>query len=149
MIRNRLLPAVLAVLFLFAGSVSAELARAKAEPNLEKRSGMAMDNALAVFQDARDAYRKGDDKQVAADVAEIEESVNLAFASLQQTGKDPRKNPKWFKRAEIGTRELLRKLDNFEREMDFSDRPVLNQVRARVQQVHDELLVGLMEGKHK
>jgi hypothetical protein len=75
--------------------------------------------------------------------------VNLAFASLQKTGKDPRKNPKWFKRAEIGTRELLRKLDAFQREMDFADRAMLNQVRGRVQQVHDELLVGLMEGKHK
>ena len=30
-----------------------------------------------------------------------------------------------------------------------SDRPALDKVKARVQQVHDELLTGLMEGKKK
>jgi hypothetical protein len=134
---------------MFAGSLHADLGRAKAEPSLEKRSAIAMDNALSVFQSAREAYRKGDDKQVAAAAAEVEESVNLAFTSLQQTGKDPRKYPKYFKRAEIGTRELLRRLEAFQGEMDFADRAMLNELRGRVQQVHDELLVGLMEGKHK
>jgi hypothetical protein len=33
--------------------------------------------------------------------------------------------------------------------MDFADRPLLDKVKARVQQVHDALLLGLMEGKPK
>ena len=67
----------------------------------------------------------------------------------QETGKDPRRNPKWFKKAEIDTRDLLKQLDALEYDMNFNDRPVLEKVKARVQQVHDDLLVGLMEGKHK
>ena len=37
----------------------------------------------------------------------------------------------------------------FEHEMSFNDRPMLEKVKAKVQQVHDDLLVGLMEGKRK
>ena len=66
-----------------------------------------------------------------------------------ETGKDPRRSPKWFKKAEIDTRELLKRLEAFDHEMSFSDRPMLEKVKAKVQQVHDDLLVGLMEGKHK
>jgi hypothetical protein len=33
--------------------------------------------------------------------------------------------------------------------MNFTDRSVLDKAKVRTQQVHDELLLGLMEGKHK
>jgi Skp family chaperone for outer membrane proteins len=127
----------------------ADLKAALAEKNLEKRSKLALDNAQSALQGARDAYRNGEPEKVAALAAEIEESVDLAYASLQQTGKDPRKSSNWFKKAEIATRDLARKLDTFQQDMSFSERPVLDKVKARVQQVHDDLLLGLMEGKKK
>ena len=112
-------------------------------------AGLALDNAAAQYQAARAAYDKGDTDRVAAAVAEIEESVDLAYTSLTATGKDPRRSPKWFKKAEIDTRNLLRKLDAFQQEMGFSERSVLDKLKAKVQQVHDDLLLGLMEGKKK
>jgi hypothetical protein len=66
-----------------------------------------------------------------------------------QTGKNPRNSPRWFKPAEMATRELSKKLDTLQRDMEYADRAMLDQVKARVQQVHDELLLGLMEGKQK
>ena len=123
--------------------------RAQAESNLEKRSQLAMDNALAAYQSARAAYDKGENDQAKAAIAEILESVDLASASLKQTGKDPRKSSKWFKKAEMETRDLSRKLESFQLVMGFEDRPMLDKVKARVQQVHDELLLGIMEGKRK
>jgi hypothetical protein len=33
--------------------------------------------------------------------------------------------------------------------MSYADRSLLDKVKAGVQQVHDDLLVGLMEGKRK
>ena len=98
---------------------------------------------------ARSDYQKGDTDRVAADAAKIVDSVDLAFLSLNQTGKDPRKSSRWFKYAEIQTRGLLRKLDTFERDMNFADRPVLEKAKTEVQQVHDKLLLGLIEGKPK
>ncbi len=132
-----------------AVTAQADLKRAMAEPNLEKRSGLALDNALAAYQTARAAYDKGENDQAAAAIAELQESVDLAYNSLTQTGKDPRKSPKWFKKAEIETRDLSRKLESFEQAMSFTDRPMLEKAKARVQQVHDDLLLGLMEGKRK
>lgn len=146
--RTLLLTASLALTLLPAG-LRADLKRAMAEPNLEKRSQLALDNAAAMYQAARTAYQNGDAAKAAAAIAEVQESVDLAYTSLTDTGKNPRKSPKWFKKAEIETRDLLRKLDSLQQEMSFDERPMVEKAKARVQQVHDDLLLGLMEGKKK
>lgn len=134
---------------LLAGGARADLQQAKAEPNLEKRSKLALDNAEQALTEARAAYAKGEFAQVEARATELRESVELADASLRDTGKNPRKNPRWFKHAEIVTRDLLRRLDAFEQEMSVTDRAMLDPVKAKVQQVHDNLLLGVVEGKPK
>lgn len=128
---------------------SADLQQARAEPNLEKRARLALENASARLQAARGAYDKDDESGLKSNVAELQESVDLAFASLNETHKDPRKSPKWFKYAEIQTRDLLRKLDAFQQDMSFQDRPLLDKAKEDLQQVHEKLLMGLMEGKPK
>jgi hypothetical protein len=139
----------LVLLLAAAGSLRADLKQAMAEPNLEKRSRLALENASAAYQTARSAYDAGENEKVTAAAVEITESVDLAYTSLMKTGKDPRRSPKWFKQAEIETRGLLRKIEGFQQQMSFSDRELLDKAKAKVQQVHDDLLVGLMEGKHK
>ncbi len=147
--RRRMWTAALALGLALAGSSRADLKRALAETNLERRSQLALENASAAHKAARAAYQQGDNERVAASIAEVQESVELAKKSLDETGKNPRRSPKWFKKAEIETRDLLKRLDAFEHEMGFSDRQMLEKVKATVQQIHDELLVGLMEGKRK
>jgi hypothetical protein len=147
--RHRVRTAALAVALVLAGSSRADLKQALGEPNLEKRSQLALDNARTAYKAARAAYDKGENDQTAAAIHEMEESVDLAYASLTKTGKDPRKSPKYFKKAEIDTRELMKHIDAFENSMSFSDRAMLEKLKAKVQQVHDDLLVGLMEGKRK
>ena len=149
-IRLAVLPALLGTLLLtVAGVASAQLDQARAEPNLEKRSKLALDNAVLAFKAARAAYDAGETASVAAKAGEIEESVDLAYTSLIATGKNPRKSPRWFKHAEMETRELSRRLEDFEQQMSFNDRGILDKAKAKVQQVHDDLLTGLMEGKKK
>jgi hypothetical protein len=138
----------LAALLFSCGWLHADLKRALAETNLEKRSGLALDNAVAVLKTARTAYDKGDNDEVAKDAAEVMESVNLAAASLEQSGKNPRRSS-WFKKAEISTRDIARRLQDFQDQMGFADRPLLDKVKARVQEVHEQLLMGVMEGKKK
>jgi len=138
----------LAVLLFSGGWLRADLKRAMAEPNLEKRSGLALENASAALKSARAAYDKGDNDEVAKDVAEVLESVELAVTSLGQSGKNPRRSD-WFKKAEISTRDLSRRVQDFEDQMSYVDRPLLEKLKARLQQVHDELLLEVMEGKKK
>jgi hypothetical protein len=138
----------LAVLLFSGGWLHADLKRAMAEPNLEKRSGLALENAAAALKSARAAYDKGDNDQVAKDAAEVLQSVELAAASLRQSGKDPRRS-NWFKKAEISTRDLGRRIQDFQDQMSYVDRPLLDKVKVRVQEVHEELLLGVMEGRKK
>jgi hypothetical protein len=134
---------------LIGGMLRAGLQEVKTEPNLGKRSALALDNAFNALTQARDAYEKGQNAQVEKFAKEIQESVALAETSLHETGKNPRKSPKWFKHAESSTRDLLRRLDSFQQSMDVADRPILDSVKAKVQQVHDDMLEGVLEGKEK
>lgn len=128
---------------------AADLDAVKAEPNLEKRARLALDNATVAFKAAQDAYmQKGDLKLTTAALDEVAQSVGLAYESLNQTGKNPRRSPKHFKYAEIRTRDLLRRLTDFREQMSALDRDDIDKVRAAVQKVHDDLLVGIM-GKKK
>ena len=142
---------VLALALTLAGGAAAstELDAVRAEANLEKRSKLALDNAASALRSAREAYQAGDTATVTAKTDEIGESVDLAYNSLTETGKNPRKSPKWFKHAEMETRELTRRLEDFAQQMNYIDRAILDKTRARVEQVHDELLTGLMEGRKK
>jgi len=142
--------ALAAVLTIGAGGVlRADLKAALAEKDLEKRSKLALDNAELALQAAKAAYQQGDIGKTRTAVTEVKESVDLAFQSLNDTHKNPRKSPKYFKSAELATRDLLRRLETFDYDMSYEDREILKPVKERVQQVHDDLLLGLMEGKPK
>ncbi len=142
---------VLAALMIFAGdsAARADLKKAMAEQNLEKRSRLALENARSAYQAAREAYQKGDLEHVQELANEIEESVDLAYQSLEHTGKNPRSSPRYFKSAEQETSQLARRIEGLQQEMSYTERPVLDKAKARVQKAHDDLLLGLMEGKKK
>jgi hypothetical protein len=75
--------------------------------------------------------------------------VILADESLKQTGKNPARSPKHFKHAEIKTRLLLRRLNDFREHMGVDDRETIDQVRAIIDKINQELLLGIMGGKKK
>jgi hypothetical protein len=80
---------------------------------------------------------------------EVGQSVELALQSLKDTGKHPSKSTKHYKRGEIKTRQLQRRLESFEQEVDFDHRGAVNAVERRVQAVHQEFLDGVMSRKKK
>jgi hypothetical protein len=126
----------------------ADLASVKAEKKPEKRADKALDNAQDAFKHARNAYmHKGDMNQTTAYLNELMESVQLAHDSLIETGKNPSKSPKHFKKAEIRTRELLRRLADFRDQMSALDRDGIDKIYASIQKIHDELLAGIMGKK--
>jgi hypothetical protein len=135
------LPLMLAMV----AAIRAEIPRIQAEPNLEKRSKLALDNADQALKLAREAYEKSDLINTAGLLAEVKASVELSDASLKSTGKKPSRSPKAFKYAELRTSELLRRLETFSQDMNFADRPMIEPVRSTIQHVHDALLDAIME----
>lgn len=123
-----------------------DLANVKSEPNLEKRSELALSNANTALDSARDAYTRGDLDKTQTNLGEVLDSVKLAYQSLSDTGKDPRKN-RFFKRAELRTRELLRRLEGLGQTMSFMDRGTVEKVRDQVSEIQDKLLKGIMSKK--
>jgi hypothetical protein len=126
-----------------------DLTTIQTEPNLEKRSEQALDHANLVLDAARDDYNSGNFDRSKNELQEVCDSVDLAYQSLSDTGKDPRKDPRFFKRAELRTRELLRRLEGVGQGMSMVDRGTLDKVRERISEVHDNLLNGIMTKKPK
>jgi hypothetical protein len=129
-----------ALLFLF---FSPDLGPVKAEPDLQKRLELALSNADQEIDAARDAYKAGDVGKLSAALEEVRDSVNLSFESLEERHKKPR-NDKYYKRAELKVRSLLRRLASFSDEVDLDERKKVEAVRQRLQEVHDQLIAAIM-----
>lgn len=124
-----------------------DLASIKLEPNLERRSEKAIDNASAAMDSARDASSVGDSAKIKGALEELRDSVDLAYQSLVDSGKSARRNPKFFKRAELKTRELMRRLEGLAQAVDSDDREFVENVREGVSKVHDSLIQDIMQKK--
>src|ERR1019366_9403897 len=122
-----------------------DLAAIKLEPNLERRSELALGNASAAMDVARDAA--SDEAKRKAALEELRDSVDLAYQSLVDSGKSARRNPKFFKKAELKTRELMRRLEGLAQAVDADDRVLVESVRERVSKVHDDLIQDIMQKK--
>ncbi len=126
--------------------LAADLASVRNEPNLERRSDLALDCANQSIDAARDSYSSGDSAKMQAALQEAGEAVDLSYQSLSDTGKNPRNN-RYFKRAELRTRELIRRLDGLAQTVNVDDRDPVNKLREHIAEVHDNLLKGIMSKK--
>jgi hypothetical protein len=140
--------ALLTLLFLMATVPAATLEQVKAEPNAEHRARAAVDYAAVAEKNAEAAYSKGDLDATAAALKEVEESMEMAQASFAASGKTPWRNAGPYKYAELRSRDLLIRLGDLERKMDGSERSIIENVKAKTQEIHDAWFEGIM-GKKK
>lgn len=124
----------------------ADLAAVKAEPDLNKRSEMALLNADEKIDEARQAYQAGNQNAEAAAIQEVEDSVTLCYAALEQTHGTPRKS-KYYKHAELKVSALMRRLTSFRDEVDYEFRPRVDTVLKHISDIHDELISDIMSRK--
>ena len=124
----------------------ADLANVKAEPDLNRRSELALVNADQKLDEARQAYMAGNDHAEEADIQEVEESVTLCYATLEQTHSAPRKS-KYYKHAELRVSALMRRLTGFRDEVGFDFRPKIEAVLNKLSDIHDQLISDIMSRK--
>ncbi len=149
MIRTSVIAVATCLALMGAGSLRADLARAKAERNLGKRSRLALDNASAQFRAASQACKTGNWETATAALNELRESVDLAYAALKETGKKPRESGD-YKNLEIKTRALLKNLKDLLQTLGVEERDNAAPIVAYVERVHDEVLESILEpGKGK
>ena len=126
---------------------AAGLASIQQEPNLEKRNQLAIEFANSALDTARTAYQANDMDKTRASLDDAGEAVDLAYDSLKQTGKEARRDPKLFKRTELATRQMLRRIDGMAEGMNFEDRSLVDKLRERVTAIHENLLQDIMAKK--
>jgi hypothetical protein len=133
--------------FSTAGLWAIDLASVQQEPNLERRNQLAMECANSALDTARTSYQANDIDKTRASLNEVGEAVSLAYSSLKQTGKEARRDPKFFKKTELATRQMLRRIEGMAESMNFEDRSLLDKLRDRVTAIHEELLQDIMAKK--
>ena len=124
-----------------------DLTSIQQEPNLERRSQLAMEAANSALDAARTDYQANDLDKTRASLDEVGEAVNLAYTSLKQTGKEARRDPKFFKKTELATRQMLRRIEGMAEGMNFEDRSLVDKLRERVTTIHENLLQDIMAKK--
>lgn len=115
--------------------------------NLEQQAHQALDKADKALTEAKAAYAAHDLEKTKALVQEMLADVVLAEKALVGTGKDARRRPKQFKYGETKTREMLKRIDSLENDMDIDEREPVAAAKVKVQEIHDEWLLGIMGAK--
>jgi hypothetical protein len=135
------------VIYVFALLLAfGDITAVKSEPDLEKRSEMALANADHAIDEARKAYSAGDQKAEQAALDEVTESVTLCYDALKHSHTPPRKS-KYYKRAELKVQELIRRLSGFRDEVSFEARQSVEHVINTVSNIHDQLITDIMSKK--
>ncbi len=119
------------------------------EPDLEKRADLALDYARPAVGRMVRAYEDEEPGKARDILGSIVRAAEIAREALVETGKHARRKPKHFKRAEIDTRNLLRDLEAAKRKLTFEERPDLEPAIAKIEQINQQLLFGIMESKKK
>ncbi len=131
-------------LFAISSAAVADLTAIRSEKNLEKRAGLAIEHAESLARNLKKTYETESWEATKKVLDEIAEATELSYASLTETGKNARRSPKHFKKAELKSREILRRLDAVHVAVAVDDRGPVDIVRARVLKVHDDLLQAIM-----
>jgi DNA repair ATPase RecN len=132
---------MLALLFLLAQSL--DLNSVKAEPNLDRRAELALDNAGASLDRAKTLYANAEYEKSQEATREIADSVEVCLEALKATGKDFRKNAKQFKRIEMRIQLLVRRVKGFAQSVSVQDRPEIVKVQHRLEEINDEIVTGI------
>lgn len=136
---------LMAVLPLLGGTA---LESVKQEQDPMKRFQRALALAESTMDSANQLVRGGGSKIA------LEESLNeiagasaLALQSLRDTGKKAAKMAKEYKKGELATRSLQKRLGDMAMAVGFEERGAVEKTRDEVTITHEEFLLGVMSGK--
>jgi hypothetical protein len=135
----------LALLLVLAGGAWGQVPDVvKAEVNLEKRYWAALDAGQKALEEARAAMSAGEAAELLAKSRQAADCVEYAMESLEAMGKHPSQNGKNYKRAELRTRDLLRRIDTLAKDVGIDEREAVQTAQKRIGAVHEKLIDGVM-----
>lgn len=144
-------PAILLCLapLAFAFALAAQdLDAVRAEPNLTRRSLRALEFADREMAKAQKVVKDfGSKTELRAALESTVSGCELALQSLRETGRPPRRLSREYKRGELKTRDLIRRLEDLGKALSLDDRPMAEDALKRVTGIHEDFLFGVMGQK--
>lgn len=132
------------LLLAFLAAAPPDLDSIRKEPKFEKRADLAIDFAERLAGQLSKMYDTAEWSEVQKRLEEVAQAAELSLAALRDSGKNARKSPKHFKRSELKSRSILRRLESFHTQVNFDDRAPVEAVIARVRKVQEALLHEIM-----
>ncbi len=133
--------------FIIATLAWADLASIKENPAADKRALLALDHAGKTLSNIRENLAKTNLTSLKVQLDEFSAAMELTVDSLAATGKSPAKSPNLFKKTEMQLRIYMRKLKTLEHDLNVEERPLITPVIARVEEIQDNLVQGIMKKK--
>lgn len=142
MIRNALL---LCFCMTVATPAFDDLESIKKESSPDRQQQRALDLMESLFRQAQDELRDSSPpKKVQATLDQVADAAEFSLNALRESGKKASKMTKQYKRGDLRTRELIRKMESFIVAMQYDDRPAAEKTKVRLQVVAEEYLLGAM-----
>lgn len=132
------------LLLAFLAAAPPDLNSIRKEPKFEKRADLAIDFGERLAGQLSKMYDTAEWSEVQKRLEEIAQAAELSLAALRDSGKNARRSPKHFKRSELKSRSILRRLESFHTQVNFDDRAPVVAVIARVRKVQEALLHEIM-----
>lgn len=120
-----------------------------AEHNLVQKAKLEIRLADLILERARKEYMEDDVDKGKASIEEMSAVSEQAYNHLFETHRDPRSGPGAFKDTEIQMRSFIRRLADLGKSQPFDDRPPIDKALARMREMHDDLLAGIMRTRKK
>jgi hypothetical protein len=122
-------------------------ARIAIEHDPVQRARLEIRLADMVLDQTCKIYADGDAEKGEAGLKDMMALSEQAYADLFSTKRDPRSKPAGFKDAELLMRQFARKLEDLRHTLSIDDRAPVDKALARVRDMHEDLLLGLMRVK--
>jgi hypothetical protein len=119
-----------------AGMLPPELT---AQHNPGKRSELAIELAAKALEQARGYYEAGKAEEADAQLDLVEELAKECLASARESRKE-----KYWKRAELKTAALSRRIRSLIEELNYNQRDRAQLLAKQIDSIHDKLLAGVM-----
>jgi len=117
------------------------------EGDLVRKAREAVRQAEGELSKARQKYSEGFPEEGEKAIAETMRLIEQAYSWLKETKRDPRKQPAGFKDMEVKLRVYKRRLEDLKTTLPLDERAPIETAMARVVEINDELLLGLMSTK--
>jgi polyhydroxyalkanoate synthesis regulator phasin len=111
----------------------------KLQHDPSKRAEAELSRAEAAFDNAREAYTKGDVDKGDADLEDMTKALDACLESLQAAHK-----ARFYKKAELRVANLQRRMSSLLDDIDLPQRGWAEQTNRKLDEIHDKLLTGAM-----